>query len=580
MANSSDAYSPQRHATRAPVERRVRLQFEKSQAVTEGECRNISIGGMFVVGACAGAAGETARFELGLEDGSAIRGLADVMWIRATDGGPGKEMGFGLKFKFLEQRDRQLIFKLVSRHIKDRLASRHPAPVQEVSPSAGDMVIPPVVARPPVPQPAAPQPAAPQPAAPQPAASDHALPGGMKERSIFDSGEGLDSPSEQDLQSEGSELPDDWDSDPTAFDIPKADIPKADIPKADIPKVTGHEPSPSVGHQPGELSFAGVEAAPESPLAPPPLESEVDSLSNVFMKDQDFALDLPLDPKMADEPELPLVTPMPSDAASDPYLQHLGEDHFDHRPAPKRDLPILPIASLVLVLAAALGYLFSDQLFEWASADGQAQVTPPPTEAPATQSAAPGSVYQAPGSSKVDESPAKATPTQADPGESQSKPSPGSSPPPRQSASPSRAPAETPPPKAADPEPRQTSPPTASRPAGGKAFKSLSDVTWRAEGQGLLLTITVDGAASSARVNHFRLDGESPREVVRLLGVDRRASLSTLQVGVGGVRQIRFGWHKKRRGNEIHLVMDMADRQSRVLSVKPEGNRFLVRIGR
>ena len=558
MTNSSDAYSPQRHATRAPVERRVRLQFEKSQAVTEGECRNISIGGMFVVGSCAGAAGETVRFELGLEDGSAIRGLADVMWIRATDGGPGKEQGFGLKFKFLEQRDRQLIFKLVSRHIKDRLASRHPAPVQDEQPPVDGMVVPPVVARPPTPQPATPEPATPEPAAPEPATPEPVISQDSERRSIFDQGEGLARPAEP----EDTELPEDWDSDPTAFEIPKT---------------TDGEPAAPVRPPQEELAFAGVETTPGAPVAPAPLESEVGSLSDVFMKDQDFALDLPLDPKVEEEPELPLMTPMPSDAASDPYLQHLGEDHFDHRPAPKRDLPVLPIASLVLVLAAALGYLFSDQLFEWASADSPAPEPRPSTGAPAGQDAAPGSVYQAPNRSKADDSSAEPAPSEAQ-SQGPSAPAQRSAPPPP--AQPDKAPSKAADPPAQSTRPQSAPPRSPNRSSGGKAFKSLSDVTWRAEGQGLLLTITVDGAASSSRVDHFRLEGDSPREVVRLLGVDKRASLSTLQVGVGGVRQIRFGWHKKRRGNEIHLVLDMANRQSRVLSVRAEGNRFLVRIGR
>ncbi len=567
MANSSDVYSPQRHATRAPVERSVRLQFEKSQQVSEGECRNISIGGMFVLGRCPGAPGETVRFELGLDDGSAIRGLADVMWIRASDGGPGKELGFGLKFKFLEQRDRQLIFKLVSRHIKDRLASRHPSSAHEVDPALADMVVPPVVARPTVPPPTAPPPAvlppmpvgaeptaAAQPSGPAPRASGDAMESPARP-SIFDADDGLETSSEPQPSgppsprppssrlssgSDGVELPDDWDSDPTAFEIPT--------------RTESQEEATPIGSQ--QAMFSGAAPTPGVPMPPAPLESEVGSLSNVFMQDQDFALDLPLDPRADSEPDFPLVTNMPADAASDPYLRHLGEDHFDHRPAPKRDLPVLPIASLVLVLAAALGYLFSDQLFEWAHADDPA---PTATSVPEPANA-PGSVYSPP-SQKA------GAPNEDDPPPSQS--------PDSQAPQPStKAPAPAAPPRS------ETQRPPASRPERGRAFKGLSDVTWRADGQGLMLMLTVDGTASKARVDHFRLEGESPREVVRLLGVDRRASLSTLTVNEGGVKQIRFGWHKKQRGHEIHLVMDMVDRQSRVLSVRPEGNRIMVRIGR
>ena len=117
----------QRSATRAPVGRPIKLQFDDSLDRIEGHCRNISIGGMFILVDSTRPPGSLVRFELLLEDDTAIRGLGEVVWMRPKSETSRLEGGLGLKFRFLEQRDRQRIFKLVSRHIKDRLSRREPA---------------------------------------------------------------------------------------------------------------------------------------------------------------------------------------------------------------------------------------------------------------------------------------------------------------------------------------------------------------------------------------------------------------------------------------------------------------------
>ncbi|MCG8462999.1 MAG: PilZ domain-containing protein, partial [Holophagales bacterium] len=141
--------SSQRHATRAPVDRPVRLQFDDTLEVVEAACRNISIGGMFIRSTHCRPAGSLVRFELDVDDGSAIRGLAEVVWMRSREGGPGHEAGMGVKFRFLEQRDRQQIFKLVSQHIKDRLATRQPFADSGLSAPAPTGAEPPPTVRPP-----------------------------------------------------------------------------------------------------------------------------------------------------------------------------------------------------------------------------------------------------------------------------------------------------------------------------------------------------------------------------------------------------------------------------------------------
>lgn len=80
--------------------------------VDQGVCENLSIGGMHVFTEAPRPQGSLVRFEIEMEEGTTIRGLGEVIWMRPQTAVPSREAGMGIKFRFLEQRDRQLIFKL------------------------------------------------------------------------------------------------------------------------------------------------------------------------------------------------------------------------------------------------------------------------------------------------------------------------------------------------------------------------------------------------------------------------------------------------------------------------------------
>ncbi len=190
--------------------------------VAEGICQNISIGGMLVLTDNPRPQGSLVRFDLEIDNEANIRGLGEVVWMRSQAAGPGQESGMGIKFRFLEQRDRQVIFKLVSEHIKQRLSQKHPgteapalpsaAEAGALSPSSSSTIAPlplpssgdsdpgtvktappddlttpqwqldnePTIAlgppEPSAPEPSAPEPAAPEPSAPEPSAPEPAAP--------------------------------------------------------------------------------------------------------------------------------------------------------------------------------------------------------------------------------------------------------------------------------------------------------------------------------------------------------------------------------------------------------------------
>ncbi len=145
--NSKKDLAPQRSATRAPVGKTIKLQFDDSMDVVNGLCENISIGGMFIKVTDTRSQGSLVRFELQLDESTAVRGLGEVVWNRNTGAAAGRDGGVGIKFRFLEQRDRQLIFKMVSQHIKDRLSKQQPAGGVEAPPVAPAHEPPPPVGK-------------------------------------------------------------------------------------------------------------------------------------------------------------------------------------------------------------------------------------------------------------------------------------------------------------------------------------------------------------------------------------------------------------------------------------------------
>ncbi|MEM7353395.1 MAG: PilZ domain-containing protein, partial [Acidobacteriota bacterium] len=198
MTISKQDESHRRGATRAPVDRPIKLQFDDSMEVIEGTCRNVSIGGMFILYEHSRPAGSLVRFELELDDSNAIRGLGEVVWMRSKNDFGGPEAGFGLKFRFLEQRDRQQIFKLVSQHIKERLSKRGESeepPAPSASPPTPSASPPTPSASPPTPSASPPAPSASPLTPPEPLATPPAAPSPPTLAAFPDVDEALAAPS-------------------------------------------------------------------------------------------------------------------------------------------------------------------------------------------------------------------------------------------------------------------------------------------------------------------------------------------------------------------------------------------------
>ncbi|HEV8241878.1 MAG TPA: PilZ domain-containing protein [Thermoanaerobaculia bacterium] len=91
---------------------------------------------------------------------------------------------------------------------------------------------------------------------------------------------------------------------------------------------------------------------------------------------------------------------------------------------------------------------------------------------------------------------------------------------------------------------------------------------------GTRIVIALDGAFAAARLRASRIGGESPRLVVRLLGLAGGAPLAPWEPATGEVRRIRAGRHDGEDGGEIHLVLDLADPAVRLVASEVRGGEL------
>jgi uncharacterized protein (TIGR02266 family) len=114
------------------------------------------------------------------------------------------------------------------------------------------------------------------------------------------------------------------------------------------------------------------------------------------------------------------------------------------------------------------------------------------------------------------------------------------------------------------------------RSVAAAAFERLTEIDFRREPGRTVITLSLDGGIEEGRYAHFRLGGEHPREVVRLVGVSDAYSPTELPVGSPEVERIRVGYHAKPGGNELHLVMDLGAAEVELTSLEPAGNRLVL----
>ncbi len=551
-----------RDSRRVPLETRVQFKFDRFSGFLSDFSANVSPGGMFIRTRTPQPAGTVLEFEFRLGDGfELIRGRGEVVWTRTEDEGPARPAGMGLRFQELSQGSKELIYRMVDHHIQQ---GGTPFDVTQGPP---DPIPPPPPAQ--AAQPVVPPSPGLAPFLPSPVPSGGSAPRTSLPQLRFD---------------------------PTPTPPPSSPArPPVTASPSTPPPVLSSLPPPS--REPVPDAEAWLPALDEeggfdpSPYAAP-LATQDD-----WMKARQA---LPKDSfsELAAGGEEPV--PSPGHPAAGPLFGAVLEP--DPPRSPRRALPWILVG--VLVALAAGAFLFRDTLLGLAGLGGDEDAETVAQAAPARPRPGRPRSRLAPSGSPAPGMPAAAQ--SADPAGTPSLPAvPGTAPVTQASAArpavtpaktpvaaPTLPPAPTPAPvvrvaKAATPAPAavqaQAPKPQSEKPAPlpavkedtGPAATGVEKITFEKAFGGTDIILWGNGAIRSRSYARSRLEGNPPRELIRITGIKRPAPAARLAVGTPEVLQVRTGLHA---GDELHIVLDLAGPKVTVTGVEEGENRLRIHL--
>jgi hypothetical protein len=75
---------------------------------------------------------------------------------------------------------------------------------------------------------------------------------------------------------------------------------------------------------------------------------------------------------------------------------------------------------------------------------------------------------------------------------------------------------------------------------------------------------------------HYRIDGDPPRELIKLRGIGRPFGDGRLVVGTRQVRQVRTGLHSEGDRSELHVVLDLTGFGVEVTGIREDADRLRI----
>ena len=105
-------------------------------------------------------------------------------------------------------------------------------------------------------------------------------------------------------------------------------------------------------------------------------------------------------------------------------------------------------------------------------------------------------------------------------------------------------------------------------------------ITWGDEAGETVVTLWADGSFQEEQIDDFRVNGEQPREVVRIRGVQRPFTQNRIEMETDHVRQIRTGFHEDDGVRSLHIVADLVDVDVQLLRTEAAGEQLKVYFSR
>jgi uncharacterized protein (TIGR02266 family) len=505
-----------RDSRRVPLETRVQFKFDRFSGFLSDFSANISPGGMFIRTRAPQPPGTVLEFEFRLGDGfELIKGRGEVVWLRPEDEGPTRPMGMGLRFLDLSLGSKELIYRIVDHHIQQ---GGTPFDVTQRPPDPVPIPVP-AAAAPPRPAPLPP----PAPPAPSPATTLSPL--------RFDL-----NPTPKEPAADATGWLPSLDDDPGGFD-PSPYVPARDdwmksrepLPDEPFPELAAAVPLPLPELEPESMSAT---SAPYGMTATTPTTA------------------MPAMTEPAAPPETPFFG---ATLAAEPARR------------PRRALPWILLAVLVVVAVGA--FLFRDALLGLAGLGGDDEVAQAPSPASRRRAARP--VPMPPS----DATTPAATPTESTPTPT---PTPVSAPTTPSGLETEVSPVRPAPTPAAQPEKPAPVPAIPDTVDSGPAATAVEKITFEPAFGGTDIILWGNGALRSRSYTRSRIDGNPPRELIRITGIKRPFPSPRLMVGTPEVLQVRTGIH----GSELHVVLDLAGPKVTVTRVEEGENRLRIHLQR
>jgi hypothetical protein len=108
----------------------------------------------------------------------------------------------------------------------------------------------------------------------------------------------------------------------------------------------------------------------------------------------------------------------------------------------------------------------------------------------------------------------------------------------------------------------------------------LDQVTWERVAGGTDIVLWGNGAIPPEAYRRARIDGNPPRELIRLSGVQGVHRQARVVVGTAEVLQIRMGFHPEAGRGELHVVLDLAHPTVAVTGIAQEPHRLRIHLQR
>ncbi|HWM89130.1 MAG TPA: PilZ domain-containing protein [Thermoanaerobaculia bacterium] len=259
-----------------------------------------------------------------------------------------------------------------------------------------------------------------------------------------------------------------------------------------------------------------------------------------------------LDPMPVDDDFPPFMPPLPPMDDPEPPRPTVNFGGYAASAAQPRKSRALPLAALGLLLAlAAAAYLFRDTLTGLLGPDEEAR------SASATSPAGPSAERaSAPPPQETPESVTPITEEDLTPLPEVVR---------RREEEAATAPA---------PAPVATTTPSAPT---GPALTVLEKITFEQASGGTDVILWGDGAIRPEVYSQSRI-GDPPRELIVLTGISRQFPSPRVAVGTGEVKQVRVGYHQKAGGNELHIVIDLADPKVQVTRIEARDQHLRIHL--